>query len=105
MRTTAARRSPMTRLSRTARTSASAAAAAAACLLACAPAHGVVLRDHGVYARVTGSGVVLGNSVVARRWDRAALRTAALVDRRLGGRTWSRGARDFSLEVGGARIG
>src|SRR3954451_3727385 len=58
-----------------------------ACLLWCAPAHAAaaVTRDHGVYARVTATQVVLGNSVAERRWSRAALRTTALIDTRRGG--------------------
>src|SRR4051812_29453919 len=79
--------------------------AVALALVACAPARAALVRDHGVYASVTGSRVVLGNSVAERRWSRAGLRTTSLVDKRRGGRAWSRGRRDFALDLGGAAIG
>ncbi len=48
---------------------------------------------------------MLRNSVVERRWDRAAFKTIALIDRRGQGRTWSANRRDFALTlVGGAQI-
>jgi hypothetical protein len=49
--------------------------------------------------------VVLGNSLVERRWSRDELRTTALVDKRDGGLTWSRASREFALRVGAAEIG
>jgi hypothetical protein len=61
--------------------------------------------DDDTYARVEPNQVVLGNSLVERRWSRDQLRTAVLVDRRDGGMTWSRGSREFSLRVGPATIG
>jgi hypothetical protein len=58
-----------------------------------------------VYASFSPTEVVLGNSVAERRWSRAELRTTALVDKRGGGRTWSRNSRDFSIRVGPQDIG
>ena len=55
------------------------------------------VRQGSVYARITNTEVVLGNSVAERRWSRDALRTTALVDKRGQDRTWSTGSRDFSL--------
>jgi hypothetical protein len=63
------------------------------------------VRDGSVYARVTDTEVVLGNSVAERRWSRDSLRTTALVDKRGQDRSWSTGSRDFSLSVGAATIG
>jgi hypothetical protein len=54
---------------------------------------------------VSDAEVVLGNHLAERRWDRASLRTTALVDKRAGGRHWSAGRRDFTLTVSGAEIG
>src|SRR3954471_19352298 len=79
--------------------------AVALALVACAPARAALVRDNGVYAGVTGSRVVLGNSVAERRWSRGGLRTMALVDKRRGGQAWARGRRDFALDLGGAAIG
>src|SRR4051812_20545628 len=62
-------------------------------------------RDGSVYARVTDTEVVLGNSVAERRWSRDSLRTTSLVDKRGQDRNWSSGSRDFSLSVGAATIG
>src|SRR4051794_2135339 len=63
-------------------------------------------RDGYVYARVSATRVVLGNGVAERRWSRRQLRTTALIDKRRGGRDWSRGRStpDFELNVAGARI-
>ena len=63
------------------------------------------VRDRDVYARVTAGEVVLGNAVAERRWSRSGLRTTALVDKRGGGRTWSAGARDFTLHIGSTEVG
>jgi hypothetical protein len=50
--------------------------------------------------------VVVDNGVAERRWTRDPFTTARLVDRRDGGRVWSRDARDFTLTLaGGAQIG
>ena len=57
------------------------------------------------YARVEPNQIVLGNSLAERRWSRDQLRTTALVDRRDGGRTWSRNSREFALRAGPAEIG
>jgi hypothetical protein len=57
-------------------------AAALAALAAAAPAGAQEVRAGSVYARVTPTQVVLGNSLAERRWDRAPFRTTALVDRR-----------------------
>jgi hypothetical protein len=57
------------------------------------------------YARVEPNQVVLGNSLAERRWSRDQLRTTALIDKRDGGLTWSRNAREFALRVGPAEIG
>jgi hypothetical protein len=62
------------------------------------------LRDGDSYARVTPTGVTLGNDLVERRWTRALLGTSALVDRRGDDRAWTRPHRDFTLRVGGAAI-
>ena len=67
------------------------------------PAAGAVEDD--TYARVEEKQVVLGNSLVERRWSRDQLRTTALVDRRDGGLTWSRSSREFELRAGPATIG
>jgi hypothetical protein len=58
-------------------------------------------QARSVYARITAGEVVLGNSLVERRWKRDGLVTAALVDKRAGGRTWSAGRRDFALDLAG----
>ena len=63
------------------------------------------LRDADAYARVTDAEVVVGNAVAERRFTRSSFATSQLVDKRRGGRTWSRAARDFTLTVGGAEIG
>src|SRR3954447_11044865 len=57
--------------------------------------------DDGVYAQVTDKDVVLGNTLVERRWSRDKLVTTALVDKRDGGRTWSKDRRDFALDLSG----
>jgi hypothetical protein len=62
-------------------------------------------HEGSVYARASDAEVVLGNHLAERRWDRASLRTTALVDKRAGGRHWSSGRRDFTLTVNGAEIG
>ncbi len=62
-------------------------------------------RDGSVYAHVSPAEVALGNNLVERRWDRAAFRTAAIVDKRGRDRIWSAGRRDFSLTVAGVRVG
>src|SRR3954471_1650798 len=71
-----------------------------------AGAPAVTFRDADVYARVSATRVVLGNGVAERRWSRRRLRTTALIDKRRGGRDWSRGCStpDFELNVAGARI-
>ncbi|HEV3000278.1 MAG TPA: alpha-galactosidase [Solirubrobacteraceae bacterium] len=51
-----------------------------------------------VYARADATQVVLGNSLVERRWSRAPMRTLALVDKRGRDRTWSAGTRDFAVD-------
>src|SRR3954447_24189774 len=63
-------------------------------------------QARSVYARVTADEVVLGNSLVERRWARDGLVTRALADKRAGGRTWSAGRRDFALDLAGrAQLG
>lgn len=57
-----------------------------------------------VYARVTDSQIVLGNSLVERTWDRGTFRTTALVDKRAGGKTWGNIHPDFSLEIAGVPL-
>ena len=57
------------------------------------------------YARVEEGAIVLGNSLVERRWSRNPLRTTALIDKRDGGHTWSRDTRDFAFRLGAAEIG
>jgi hypothetical protein len=58
-------------------------------------------RDGPVYARVTPIRVVLGNQFAERRWSLAPFETAALVDKRDGGRTWSQNEPDFTLQLAG----
>jgi hypothetical protein len=70
-----------------------------------APARAAEYRDSSVYASVSPTQVVLGNALAERRWDRAAFRTTALVDRRGQDRVWSAGRRDFSLTVAGVNVG
>ena len=60
-----------------------------------------VTRAGSVYARVSPTRVVLGNSLVERRWARSGLVTTALVDKRGGGMTWSANRRDFALDLSG----
>jgi hypothetical protein len=67
-------------------------------------AHAQTFNSGDVYARVTAKRVVLGNDLVERRWSRARLRTAALVDKRDGGRGWGGSASDFALNVAGAKV-
>src|SRR4051794_17822550 len=59
------------------------------------------VRAGSVYARISATDVVLGNSVAERRWTRDGLVTAALVDKRGKDRTWSAGRRDFALDLAG----
>src|SRR5947208_15170666 len=59
------------------------------------------MRDGSVYAHVTPGEVVLGNALAERRRSRDGLTTTALVDKRVGGRTWSAGHRDFALDLAG----
>lgn len=53
----------------------------------------------GVYARISPTEVVLGNTAVERRWSRASAVTTALADKRPGGRTWTQGTPDFRLQL------
>jgi hypothetical protein len=53
------------------------------------------VRAGSVHARISPTEVVLGNSVVERRWARAPFATTALVDRRGRDRTWSTATPDF----------
>jgi hypothetical protein len=53
------------------------------------------------YARVSATRVTLGNELVERTWRRDALVTEQLVDKRGGGRTWSKDRRDFALDLVG----
>ena len=80
------------------------ALAIAATLPAAAQAASGSLASGDAYASYDGTRVVLGNGVVERDWSRAPFRTASLIDKRDGGKTWSRDSRDFVLEVGGAQI-
>jgi hypothetical protein len=74
-------------------------------LAALVPAGASAAPGYDVYAQVSATQVVLGNSVVERRWSRSPLRTVALVDKRGAPRTWSRDSRDFAVRVGAAEIG
>ena len=65
------------------------------------PAAAARADDDGVYAKVTDKEVVLGNRLVERRWARDGLVTTALVDKRDGGKTWSKDRRDFALDLSG----
>jgi hypothetical protein len=71
-------------------------------LAAPAAARADQVRAGSVYARVSRDEVVLGNSVVERRWARAPFATTALVDRRSRRRTWSGPTPDFALRLAGA---
>lgn len=62
-------------------------------------------RAGSVYAEVTDTEVVLGNSVAERRWSRDGLRTTSLVDKRGQDRQWSTGSRDFSLTLAATTVG
>src|SRR3954471_9667363 len=65
-------------------------------------ARAATVRAGSVYARISATEVVLGNSVAERRWTRDGLTTAALVDKRGKGETvWSAGRRDFALDLAG----
>src|SRR4051794_11383455 len=83
------------------------AVAALLAATACAPAaaRAADYRDGPVRAHVSPTEVVLGNNLIERRWDRAAFRTSALVDKRGRDHLWSAGRRDFSLAVGGIDVG
>src|SRR3954452_18881670 len=61
-------------------------------------------RAGGGHARISPTEVVLGTSVVERRWARAPFATTALVDRRGPDRTWSTATPDFSLRLAGAEV-
>ena len=61
--------------------------------------------DGGVYARVSGAEVVLGNELVERRWSADPFLTTAMTDKRGAGETWSSDHRDFSLGLAAAEIG
>ncbi|MGH2785600.1 MAG: hypothetical protein ACRDJ1_10075 [Actinomycetota bacterium] len=61
------------------------------------------IADGDVYASVSASEVVLGNAVVERRWQRDALVTTALKDKRPGGAALG-GAPDFSLLLLGQKL-
>ena len=78
---------------------------AALALSAPGAASAQTLRAGDVYARVSGSEVVLGNRQVERRWSRAAFRTTLLRDKRRSGRRWGSPHRDFSLSLGGTDLG
>ncbi|HET7483726.1 MAG TPA: alpha-galactosidase [Actinomycetota bacterium] len=51
------------------------------------------------YATVTDDGIVAGNAMIERTWDRAAFATTALVDKRQATVT-AGSAQDFSIQVG-----
>src|SRR3954465_10945173 len=70
--------------------------------LPAAAARAETVKAGSVYARISATDVVLGNSVAERRWTRDGLTTAALVAKR-GKRdtTWSAGRRDFALDLAG----
>jgi hypothetical protein len=80
-----------------------------ACALAAAaaaqPAAAAEYRDGSVYASVGPREVVLGNELVERRWSRLPFHTAALLDKRDGGRDWGGGPREFTLTLAGADLG
>ena len=57
----------------------------------------------GVVARVTATGVSLGNGLVTRRWARAPFRTEAIVDERAGFPV-AGAAPDFGLRIAGALV-
>ena len=78
-------------------------AAAVAGLALATPAAAVDYSDGSVYARVTATEIVLGNSLVERRWTRSPFRTSTLVDKRAGGRRWGWPGRDFRLSLTAAR--
>ena len=62
------------------------------------------MRDGGVYADVTAQRVTLGNSLAERSWNRAALATLELRDKRGRDHVWSRNTPDFRLFGTGAPI-
>ena len=79
-------------------------AALLASLTAAAPAAAEPVRDRDVYAEVTPDRITLGNAVAERSWSREAFVTLELLDKRGGGRVWSRNAPDFRLLGLGAPI-
>jgi hypothetical protein len=70
-----------------------------------APANAEEVRSGSAYARLAPTEIVLGNSLVERRWSRPALRTTLLSDKRGQDRVWSRDTPDFTLTIGAATIG
>jgi hypothetical protein len=59
------------------------------------------VRAGSVYATVSDSQVVLGNALAERRWARDGLVTTEMVDKRGAGTVWSKGRRDFALDLAG----
>ncbi len=62
------------------------------------------MLDQDVYAEVTDDRITLGNSVAERSWSREPFTTLELIDKRRGGRIWSRHAPDFRLLGTGAPL-
>jgi hypothetical protein len=77
----------------------------AAIVCALLPSAAAAQNLDDTYARIEPTQIVLGNSLVERRWSREQLRTTALIDKRDGGVTWSRNTREFAFRVGPAEIG
>ena len=61
-------------------------------------------RSGDVVARVGPTEIVLGNSLVERRWDALAFRTVDIVDKRTS-RRWSTNSRDFAFGTSEATLG
>jgi Melibiase len=62
-------------------------------------------RSGTSYASITTDEIVLGNDKVQRSWSRTPFQTTSITDKRAGGREWGGTQRDFSLVIGGQKLG
>jgi hypothetical protein len=62
------------------------------------------LTSGGVYARVEGSEIVLGNALAERSWDASAFSTTEMIDKRGTPKQWSANRPDFELMIGAVRV-
>jgi Melibiase len=56
------------------------------------------------YARVSDEGVVLGNDLVERSWERTGFSTTRMTDKRGGGKEWAAAGPDFTLDLGATEL-